>query len=191
MTDKEIVNYKEIVDKIKPELDKVINFFEREVAKIRTGRASPSLVEDIIVECFGQKFPLKQLAAISIPGPRQILIQPWDKSYIEGIVRALEKTGIGANPIVDKEVIRINLPPLSEEYRKDLFRLLSEKMEGARKTIRRWREEAWDEIQEGYREGKIREDDKFRAKDELQELVDQYNEKIKTLGDKKHKEIIE
>jgi len=182
--------YKEIIDKIRPELDKTISFLERELAKIRTGRATPSLVEDIVCECFGQKFPLKQLAAISIPEPKQILIQPWDKSYIEGIVRALEKTGIEANPIVDKEVIRINLPFLSEEYRKELLRLLSQKQEEARKTIRRWREEAWDKIQEGYREGKIREDDKYQGKDELQDLVNEYNEKIENLGEKKKKEII-
>lgn len=189
MEGKEIVNYKDIINKIKPELDKVIGFLERELAKIRTGRASPSLVEDIVCECFGQKFPLKQLATISIPEPKQILLQPWDKSCIEGIILALEKTGIGSNPIVDKDVIRINLPPLSEEYRKNLLRFLSEKQEEARKTIRRWREEAWDEIQEKFREGKIREDDKYRAKNELQDLIDEYNEKIEEIGERKKKEI--
>ena len=182
-------SHKEIIENIKPELDKVIAFLDRELQKIRTGRASPSLVEDVVVECFGQTFPLKQLAAISTPEPRQILIQPWDKSYIEGVVKALEKTGVGANPIVDKEVIRLSLPPLSEEYRKDLMRLISEKQEQARQTIRRWREAAWDKIQEKYREGEIREDDKFRAKDELQDLVDEYNEKIEEIGERKKKEI--
>jgi len=183
--------YKEIIDKIKPELDKVINFLERELARIRTGRASPSLVEDIVVECFGQKFPLKQLAAISTPESKQILIQPWDRSYIEGIVSALGKTGIGASSVVDKDIIRINLPPLTEDYRKELLRLLSDKQEEARKTIRRWREEAWSEIQEGAKEGGIREDDKFRAKDELQDLIDEYNKKIEELGEKKKKEVSE
>jgi len=191
MEGKEAVNYKDIINNIKPELDKAISFLDRELARIRTGRASPSLVEDIVVECFGKLLPLKQLAALSIPEPKQILIQPWDKSYIEGIVRALEKTGIGANPIVDKEVIRINLPPLSEEYRKELLKLLSQKQEEARKTIRRWREEAWDKIQDGHREGKIREDDKFRGKDQLQELIDEYNQKIEDIGEKKKKEIME
>lgn len=183
--------YKEIIDKIKPELDKAINFLERELAKIHTGRATPSLVEDIEVECFGEIFPLKQLSAISIPEPRQILIQPWDKSYIEGIVNALTKTGLGANPIVDKDFIRIHLPPLSEEYRKDLIRLISQKKEEVRITIRKLREEAWAEIQEGYREGKIREDDKYKGKDELQDLVDEYNKKIEEIGEKKRKEILE
>ena len=183
--------YKKFIQRIKPELDKVVSFYERELTKIRASRATPSLVEDVIVDCFGQKFPLKQLAAISIPEPRQILIQPWDKSYLEGIVSALTKTGVGSSPIVDKEIIRISLPPLSEEYRKELLRLISEKEEQSKRTIRKWREDAWSEIQKGEREGKIREDDKFRAKDELQKLVDEYNEKIEQVGEKKKKEITE
>ena len=185
------MDYKEIIDKIKPELDKTAAFLDREIGKIRTGRASPSLVEDVVVDCFGEKFPLKQLAAISTPEIKQILIQPWDKSYIEGIVRALEKTGVGASPIVDKDTIRINLPPLNEEYRKNLVHLVSEKQEEARKTIRHWREKAWSEVQEKTKEGEIREDDKFRAKDKLQELVDEYNEKIEKSGEKKKKEVLE
>jgi len=186
------MDYQEIIKKIRPEMEKVLGFLERELAKIRTGRASPSLIEDVVCECFGQSFPLKQLAAISTPEPKQILIQPWDKSYVEGIVSALEKTsGLAASPVADKDVIRINLPPLSEEYRKELLRLLSQKQEEARKTIRRWREEAWDEIQEKYRQGEIREDDKFRGKDELQELVNEYNEKIEEMAEKKKKEISE
>jgi len=131
------------------------------------------------------------LAAISTPEAKQILIQPWDKSYIEGIVSALEKTGIGANPIVDKDVVRINLPPLNEEYRKNLIRTIAEKEEQSRRTIRKWREEVWSEIQEKTKQGEIREDDKFRAKDELQELVDDYNKKIEEMGENKKIEIAE
>ncbi len=183
--------YKEILNKIKPELDKAIFFLERELAKMRTSRATPALVEDVVCECFGQKFPLKQLAAISVPEPRQIVIQPWDKSYFDGIIAALEKTGVGANPTVDREVIRINLPSLTEEYRKDLIRLLSEKKEQTRQTIRKWRDEAWDEIQEKTRTGEIREDDKYRAKDELQDLVNEYNERIEEMVERKKKEIME
>ena len=183
--------YKEIINKIKPEFDKVFSFLERELSKVHTGRATPALVEDVVVDCFGQKFPLKQLAAISVPESKQILIQPWDKSYIEGIVSALEKTGVGANPVVDKEVIRINLPSLTQEYRNNLLRVISEKQEEARRTIRHWREECWAEIQEKTKAGEIREDDKFRAKDELQDLVDEYNDKVEELGQRKEKEITE
>lgn len=185
------MQYQEIIDKIKPELDKAAAFLDKEIGKIRTGRASPSLVEDVVVDCFGEKFPLKQLAAISTPEIKQILIQPWDRSYIEGIVRALEKTGVGANPIVDKDTIRINLPSMNEEYRRNLVHLISEKQEETRKTIRHWREKAWSEVQEKTKEGEIREDDKFRAKDKLQELVDEYNERIEKSGEKKKKEVLE
>jgi ribosome recycling factor len=184
-------NYKEIIDRIKPELDKVVNFLEREIAQVRTTRASPALVENMVVEYFEQKFPLKQLAAISSPQPREIVIQPWDKSYLEPISLAISKSSLGAAPIVDKDLIRINLPSLTEEYRKSLFKLLSEKSEQAKLTIRHWREKAWKEIQDNFQEGKIREDDKFRAKEELQKLVDEYNEKIEEIKDKKEKEIME
>ena len=184
-------SYKDIINKIKPELDKATNFLEREMAKIRTSRATPALVEDVVVDCFGEKFPLKQLAAISCPEARLILIQPWDNSYIAGIVSSLEKTGIGANPVVDKDIVRINLPSLTEEYRKNLIRLLKEKQEDARRVIRHWREKAWDETQSKFQESKIREDDKFRAKDELQDLIDEYNDKIDKMGKSKEKEILE
>jgi len=183
--------YKEIIQRIKPELEKTVSFLEKELLKIRTGRATPSLVEDVVCDCFGQKFPLKQLAAISVPEPKQIMIQPWDKSYIEGIVSALSKTGVGASPIVDKDTVRINLPPLTEDYRKSLQRLISDKQEEARKTLRHWREEAWSEIQEKTKTGEIREDDKFRAKDELQKMVDDMVQKIEDLGEKKKKEVSE
>jgi len=102
----------------------------------------------------------------------------------------LEKTGIGASPVVDKDVIRLNLPPLTESYRQELLRLISQKQEEARRVIRRWREKAWNEIQEGYRNGEIREDDKYRAKDKLQEVVDDYQSKIREMVERKKKEIM-
>lgn len=183
--------YKEIIKNIKPEMDKAVSFLEREISKIRTGRASPSLVEDIIVDCFGQKFPLKQLAAISSPEPKQVVIQPWDKSYVEGIERALRESSLGVSPVVDKDVIRIVLPPLTEEYRKNLVKILSEKKEDVYQTIRHWREKAWQDIQAGFKDGSIREDDKFKAKDELQKEIDGYNKKIDEACAKKEKEIME
>ena len=185
------MDYKEIIKRIRPEMDRTIDFLSNELAKIRTGRASPSLVEGIIVECFGQRFPLKQLAAISSSEPRQIIIQPWDKSYIEPIEKAISRSNLGVSPIVDKEIIRISLPPLSNEYRQSLLRVLSEKQEEVRRAIRRWRQEVWDEIQEKTKKGEIREDDKFRAKEELQKLMDEYHKKIEEMGERKKKEIIE
>ncbi len=186
------MDYKEIIKKVKPEFEKAFNFLEKEAAKIRTGRASPALVEDIIVDCFGEKFPLKQLGSISLPEPKKIVIQPWDRSYLEPIEKALfNHSNLGISPVVDKDVIRINLPPLNEEYRKGLLRILSEKQEESRKTMRRWRDEAWEETQEKFKEKEIREDDKFRAKDDLQKLIDEFHKKIDELVERKKKEIME
>lgn len=181
--------YKEIIKKIKPELDKVVSFLERELQKIRTTRVSPSIVEDVMVECFDKTFPLKELAAISCPGSRQILIQPWDKSYLEPIEKALFRSSLGTNPIVEKEHVRLNFPPLTEDFRKSISQTISKKQEDVRQSVRRWRQQAWDEIQEGFKEGDISEDDKYKAKKELQDLIDEYNKKIEEMGDRKKKEV--
>ena len=182
--------YKQIIDKIKPEMEKVIRFLEGEVLKIRTSRATPALVENIEVNCFGSNYLLKQLAAISCPQINQIVIQPWDKSYLEPIEKAISRSNLGMVPIVDKDVIRLSLPLLTEEYRKGLVRTLNDKAEQARRTIRHWRESAWNEIQNGFKEKKITEDDKFRGKDELQKVVDEHNDKIKEIIERKKKEIM-
>ena len=180
---------KEIIERTRQELNKVIDFFGKEVAKIRTGQASPSLVEDVMVDVFGQALPLKQLAGISCPERRQILIQPWDKSYLEPIERALFKAQLGVTPIVDKDTVRVSLPPLTQDYRRDLVRTLNQKAEQAKQVMRKWREEAWSNIQGKAKGGIIREDEKFRGKDELQKLVDEYYAKVDELAKRKGKEI--
>ena len=183
------MTYKEFIDKIKPEFEKAYKFLEQEIAKIRTSRASPALVEDIEVNAFGSKFSIKQLAAISATQTNQIIIQPWDTSYIEPIEKAISQSGLGMSAGVDKNIIRMTLPTLTEEYRAQLGKILNEKSEQARQTIRRQREHAWNAIQDAFKEKKISEDDKFRGKDELQKVIDEYNEKIKNLIEKKKNEI--
>jgi len=184
------MSYKEFIDRAKPEFEKAYKFLEGELAKIRTSRASPALVEDIEVSVFGQKFPLKQLGAISTPQTNQIVIQPWDISYIEPIEKAIGQSGLGMSAVVDKNLIRLNLPTLTEEYRQALSRTLSEKAEQTRQVIRRHREDVWNKIQAAQKEKQISEDDKFRGKNELQKVVDEYNEKIKNLVEKKKNEIL-
>ena len=176
-------------DKIKPEFEKSFKFLEQEVSKIRTSRASPALVEDLEVDCFGSKFALKQLAAISSPQSNQLVIQPWDASYIEPIEKTISQSGLGMSSAVDKNLIRLSLPLLTEEYRNSLAKILNEKSEHVRETMRRWRDDAWSKIQQAQREKKISEDDKFKGKDELQKLIDEYNKKIVDLVEKKKKEI--
>lgn len=182
--------YKEFISRAKPEFEKTFKFLEGELAKIRTSRASPALVEDIEVSAFGSKFPLKQLGAISTPQTNQIVIQPWDISYIEPIEKAISQSGLGMSAVVDKNIIRLNLPMLTEEYRLALGKTLNEKAEQARQVIRRQREDVWNKIQAAHKEKQISEDDKFRGKDELQKVVDEYNEKIKNLTEKKKNELI-
>ena len=184
------MTYKEFIDKAKPEFEKAFKFLEGELAKIRTSRASPTLIEDIEVNVAGTKFSLKQLGAISTPSTNQIVIQPWDTSYIEGIEKAISQSGLGMSSVVDKNIIRLNLPLLTEEYRKSLEKILNEKAEQAKQVIRRQREDVWNKIQTAQKEKQISEDDKFRGKDELQKVVDSYQEKIKTLVEKKKNELV-
>jgi len=177
--------YQPILNETKQEFEKVMSFLQEGLAKLRTGRASPSLVEDVQVECYGSSMRLKEVAAISTPDPKSILIEPWDKAIVPDIIKAISASGVGLNPVPDQDVIRLHLPVLTEEYRKDLLRFAGQKQEEARQTMRRWREEAWGKIQALEKDKKIREDDKFRAKDELQNLVDEYNDKIEEMGKKK------
>ena len=184
------MTYKEFIDKARPEFEKAFKFLEAEITKIRTSRASPALIEDIEVNCFGNKFPLKQLAAISCPQPNQIVIQPWDNSYIEPIEKAISQSGLGMSLAVDKNLVRLSLPLLTEEYRHSLTKILSEKSEQARQTMRHFREDAWNRIQVATKEKQLSEDDKFRGKDQLQKLIDEYSKKIKELVERKEKELV-
>lgn len=179
----------ELVNKIKPELEESIEYFKRELLTIRTGRANIGLVEDIEVECYNSKMSLKQLAAIHMPEPRQIVIQPWDKQILPQIEKALSSQS-SLSVRLEEDAIRVIIPPFDEEERLNLVKKLNEKAEEVRVAIRGHREKAWKEIREETQEGRLREDDKFRAKDELQELVDEYNEKIEELRKKKEEEIM-
>lgn len=182
---------KDIIQLIRPELDKTIEFLRKELSKVRTGSASASLVEDIIIDVFGQKMPLKQLGGISIQDRRQIVIQPWDHSYLDPIEKALQRAELGTSPIVEKEVVRVTLPPLTEEYRETLVKMILEKAEQTRQTIRKLREQAWNQIQKGAQDGTLREDDKFKGKEELQKVIDEYQKKIDEVVEKKKTEIRE
>lgn len=182
--------YKEIINKIKPELNKAVDHLKGELGSLQVGRATPALVENIEVGCYGSKLPIKQLGSINVPEPRMLVIQPWDSAILKDIEKAIKTERSGLSPVVDGETIRVSMPQLNEERRKELLAILSEKAEQARINIRLRREKIWKEIQDLAREGKIREDDKFRAKDELQELVDEHNEKIEEMSENKEKEIM-
>ena len=182
---------KEITKTAQQEFIKVIEFFEQDVSSVRTNRDNPSLVENITIDIHGSRMPLKQLASISVMGSRVISIQPWDQSSLLVIEKAILQSDLGVNPMIDKNTIRINLPPLTEEYRKKLLKLLGEKAEAAKISIRKCREDAWRKVQNGFRAGEIREDDKFKGRDELQEMIDKSNKEIESIFGRKKEEIME
>lgn len=182
--------YQNLLQQLKGEFDKILGHLKLELMTLRTGRATPALVEDVQVECYGTRMPLKQLAAIYAPEPRLIIVQPWDKSVMKEIERAIVSFRSGLSPIIEGDLIRINIPALTEERRKELVKLLQKILEGARISLRQHRDEIWKQIQVLEKDGRIREDDKFKAKEDLQKLVDKYNQAIEDLGLTKEKEIM-
>ena len=181
--------YKELIEDLKPELDKTLEFLKGEFMKIKTSRATPAMVEDVEVQAYDQKLSIKQLGTINIPQPRLITISLWDNSVLPEVEKAI-RVQSSLSPVVDGEIIRINIPALSEEQRKEYVKIINDKTEEARISIRLHREKAWKEIQELERKGEIPEDDKFKAKDELQKIIDDYNKQIEDLRKSKESDIM-
>jgi ribosome recycling factor len=182
--------YKEIIEQQNEHFSEAIEHFKGEIEKFRTGRATPALVDYLVVDYYGTKTPLKQIASINVPEPRSLMIQPWDRGALSAIETAIRLADIGLNPMNDGIIIRIALPPLTEERRKDLVKALNQKAEEARIAVRNIREDAWKEIQNLEKEGVIAEDDKFRAKEELQIVVEVNNKKIEEMRKKKETDMM-
>ncbi len=182
--------YLEIINQIRPKMEETIIFLEKEVKGIRTSRASPALMENLQIEHYGVKSFLKQIANISVSGERSLIIQPWDTSYLKPIEKAILTSSLSLSPMIDGKVIRIQLPALTEEYRQNLLKLLSEITEKTKVIFRQHREKAWKEIQIKTQDGEISKDDKFKAKDELQDIIDEYGNKADKIKEEKKKEIL-
>lgn len=181
---------KDLIDAKKEGFEKAVAHFEEEMMKLRTGRAHPGLVEGLMVDYYGTQTPVKQMASVTVPEPRQILISPWDKGALASIEAAIRESDLGLNPMNDGVGVRITLPALTEERRKELVKVLNMKAEEAKISVRSTREDIWKDIQDAEKEGLIGEDDKFRGKDDLQKVVDDYNQKLESLREKKEKEIM-
>lgn len=174
----------------KEALEKIAEYLKGELAKLRAGRASIDLVENIMVEAYNTKMPLNQVASLASPEPRLIVVRPWDKSIIKDIENALRKAMSGINPVLDGDTIRIPFPAATEERRRELVKELHGIVEEAKIKIRRVREEALEEIKTKEDKKEISEDELFRKKDEIQKAVDEYNKKAEDLGKKKEGEIM-
>lgn len=178
------------MDDFTHKLQKIISDVRSDISSLRTGRATPALVEDLAVEAYGTAQPLKSLSAISTPEPRQILIQPWDKSLLPAIEKAIMSSPVGLQPIADKDAIRLSLPVLTEERKQHLAKLLREKLEEARIRVRQLRDGVMKDIDVREKAKEISEDEKFRRREEVEKTVGEHNKKIEELGGAKEKEIM-
>jgi ribosome recycling factor len=181
----------EVRQDVESRMGRALEALERDLAAVRTGRASTALVERVPVEYYGTQTPLNQLASISVPEAHSIVIQPWDRSVLGAIERAIIKSDIGLTPNVDGTVVRLNIPPLTEERRKDIVRVVHKRMEEARVEIRNHRREGADEIKRLEREGELGTDDARRQMDVLQKLTDRWTAEVDRVGQHKEQEIME
>jgi ribosome recycling factor len=172
-------------------MSRALEALERDLAAVRTGRAATALVERLSVEYYGTSTPLNQLASISVPEAHTIVIQPWDRSALGAIEKAILKSEIGLTPNVDGTLVRLNIPPLTEERRKDLVRLVHRRMEEARVEVRNHRRDAADEIKRAERDGEVGADEARRQMDALQKLTDRWTAEVDRVGKHKEQEILE
>ncbi len=178
------------VQSYRPEYEKVITFFSEQLSRLRTGRATPALVEPIMVEAYGTKTPLSQLASITAPEPRQIVIDPWDKSIIKDIEKAVSGASVGASVKNEGEILRLHIAPLTEENRKKMTKTVHEHAEKARIALRSLRDKIKEEIITAQKDGEITEDDRFREIDALDALTREYTQRIDEIAKQKENEIM-
>ena len=165
--------------------------FRKDLSKLRTGRANLSLFEDLKVDYYGTQTPISQVATLGVPDPTLISIQPWDPSFLESIEKSIRSADLGLNPINDGKQLKVPIPPLDEERRKDLAKHIRGLQEEEKTALRIMRREAKEEIEFLEKEKEITEDDKFWGYDKLQEITDKYIKKIEDMADIKEKEILE
>ncbi|MDO8667820.1 MAG: ribosome recycling factor [bacterium] len=172
------------------DLIKVIDFFKKDISSLRTGRANPAILDNIIVEAYGAKTALVGLASISVPEARSLVVTPWDKSISKDIEKAIVAADLGINPVNEGDKIRLVIPQLTEENRNELVKKLNEKMETARISLRKTRDEIKELIEAAFKSKAVNEDDKFRYLKELDEEIASRNDEIKKIKDKKGEEIM-
>lgn len=181
----------EIYKDTRSRMKKSVEAMKKDFMGIRTGRATPAILDTIKVEAYGQEMAIKQLASISIPEPRMIVIQPWDKSVIGDIEKAILKSDLGINPINDGKLLRLVFPPLTEERRKELVKVVKKRAEEAKISVRNVRRDSIDFLKEMEKEGDISEDDLHRGEDEIQRITDDFTDEIDRILEAKEKEIME
>jgi len=174
----------------KTEFQKVIEFFKKDIGSLRTGRANTAVLEGIMVEAYGVQTPLVGVANVSIADARSIIVSPWDRNIIKDVEKTIVEAGLGLGVVNEGDKIRLTIPAMTEENRKDLVKRLNEKTEQAKISVRQTREAVKSAIDKAEKDKAISEDDKFRFMEELEEEVKHVNEELKTTRDKKEKDIM-
>ncbi len=182
---------KEILKEAEQRMQSALDVLEDDLSGIRTGRASPALVEKLPVEYYGSILPLIQMATISVPESRQLMIRPFDAASLKTIERAILASDLGLTPNNDGKAIRLNLPQLTEERRRDLVRVVNNRLEEARVSIRNIRRDVIKDLREFEKEKLISEDDEERGEKDLQELTDKMTDRVNEIGENKEKEVME
>lgn len=176
---------------LRDRMNKAVETLESDYKRLRTGRASISLVDGIKVDYYGSPTQLSQLATLTVPDPRTIMIQPWDTSVVGEIEKAILKSELGLTPMNDGKAIRINIPPLTAERRRDLVKVVKKKAEESKVAVRNIRRDINEKIKDLKKDKKVSEDEQFRAQDEIQKITDDYVKKIDGVYAIKEKEILE
>jgi ribosome recycling factor len=176
---------------LRDRMNRAVQTLESDYKRLRTGRASISLIDEIRVDYYGVATPLSQLSTLTIADPRTIVIQPWDTSVVGEIERAILKSDLGLTPMNDGKAIRINIPPLTAERRRDLVKVVKKKAEETKVAVRNIRRDIIEKTKELKKDKKVSEDEQFRAQDEIQKLTDDYVKKIDSTYGAKEKEILE
>lgn len=172
-------------------MQKTVQVLKREMETIRSGRATSALVDQIMVEAYGTNTPLSQLASISVPEARLLLIQPWDRSIVGNVQKAIQKSDLGLNPMSDGELIRLVIPPPTEERRKELVKVVHKRVEDAKIAVRNVRRDALEELRKLEKDKKVSRDENVRATDKLQKLTDRFIAEVSKVGADKESEIME
>lgn len=175
---------------LKAELKKAEEFLSKEYNQLNAGRASPMVLDGVSVESYGSHVPLKNVASISIEDPKTLRIAPWDKNQLKDIEKSIMASNLGLSVATDESGIRVIFPQLTTETREKLVKVLKEKLEESRITVRREREGVWKDVEVKEKEGKLTEDEKFRAKDDLQKVVDETNRNLEAIFKKKEREVM-
>lgn len=182
---------KDVFDDAKTRMEKALEVTRHELATVRTGRASTGLVDHIQVDYYGTVLPVNQLSTISIPEGHLLVIHPWDKNSIEPIMKAIQRSNLGLTPTTDGNLIRINIPPLTEERRRELDRYIREKVEEGRVAVRNIRRDANHSVKSLEDEHKVSEDEAYRSKEKIQKMTDEFIAKIEEVLSAKEEEILE